>query len=49
MKYILVEYVLQDYRRPIGMATYKMSQEKLKELLSDEEEMRKLFVNQYFV
>lgn len=37
-----VEYVLQDYRRPIGVATYKTDQEKLKELLPDEEEMKKL-------
>lgn len=37
-----VEYVLQDYQRPMGVATYKVSQEKLKELLPDEEEMKKL-------
>ena len=36
-----VEYVLQDYNRPMGVATYK-TQEKLKELLPDEEEMKKL-------
>lgn len=36
-----VEYVLQDYNRPMGVATYK-AQEKLKELLPDEEEMKKL-------
>ena len=36
-----VEYVLQDYNRPMGVATYKV-QEKLKELLPDEEEMKKL-------
>lgn len=37
-----VEYVLQDYQRPMGVATYKVSQERLKELLPDEEEMKKL-------
>ena len=37
-----VEYVLQDYQRPMGVATYKTSQEQLKELLPDEEEMKKL-------
>ena len=37
-----VEYVLQDYQRPMGVATYRVSQEKLKELLPDEEEMKKL-------
>ncbi|MGM9791723.1 MAG: YhcG family protein [Candidatus Cryptobacteroides sp.] len=37
-----VEYVLQDYRRPMGVATYKSNQEKLKELLPDEDEMKKL-------
>ena len=37
-----VEYVLQDYKRPMGVATYKTSQEQLRELLPDEEEMKKL-------
>lgn len=37
-----VEYVLQDYNRPMGVATYKTNQEQLKELLPDEEEMKKL-------
>lgn len=37
-----VEYVLQDYNRPMGVATYKTDQEKLKDLLPDEEEMKKL-------
>lgn len=38
-----VEYVLQDYQRPMGVATYKTAdQAKLKELLPDEEEMKKL-------
>ena len=37
-----VEYVLQDYTKPMGVATYKSSQEQLKALLPDEEEMKKL-------
>lgn len=37
-----VEYVLQDYKRPMGVATYKSNEEQLKELLPDEEEMKKL-------
>jgi len=37
-----VEYVLQDYTKPMGVATYKSSQERLKELLPDEEEIKKL-------
>lgn len=37
-----VEYVLQDYNRPMGVATYKTDQAKLKDLLPDEEEMKKL-------
>ena len=37
-----VEYVLQDYTKPMGVATYTSSQEQLKELLPDEEEMKKL-------
>ncbi len=37
-----VEYVLQDYNRPMGVATYKTNQEKLKELLPEEDEMKKL-------
>ena len=36
------EYVLQDYTKPMGVATYKSSQEQLKALLPDEEEMKKL-------
>ena len=43
MKNVLnVEYVLQDYTKPMGVATYKSSQEQLKEVLPDEEEMKKL-------
>lgn len=37
-----VEYVLQDYNKPMGVATYKLRQEQLKDVLPDEEEMRKL-------
>lgn len=37
-----VEYVLQDYTKPMGVATYKSSQERLRELLPDEEEIEKL-------
>ncbi|MBR3745274.1 MAG: DUF1016 family protein [Bacteroidales bacterium] len=37
-----VEYVLQDYNRPMGVATYKARQHKLKDLLPDEEEMKKI-------
>ena len=37
-----VEYVLQDYTKPMGVATYKSRQEQLKDLLPDEEEMKKL-------
>ena len=37
-----VEYVLQDYNRPLGVATYASSIEKLKSLLPPEEELKKL-------
>ena len=37
-----VEYVLQDYTKPMGVATYESSQERLRELLPDEEEIKKL-------
>ena len=37
-----VEYVLQDYQRPMGVATYQTGQKRLMELLPDEEEMKKL-------
>lgn len=37
-----VEYVLQDYTKPMGVATYKMTQERLRELLPPEEEMKRL-------
>ena len=37
-----VEYVLQDYQRPMGVATYKVSHEQLMDLLPDEEEIKRL-------
>lgn len=37
-----VEYVLQDYLRPMGVATYQAGQKRLMELLPDEEEMKKM-------
>lgn len=37
-----VEYVLQDYVKPMGVATYKHMQDRLKELLPPEEEMKRL-------
>ena len=40
-----VEYVLQDYNRPMGVATYATNIERLKELLPPEEDMKKLIDN----
>lgn len=37
-----VEYVLQDYLKPMGVATYQQMQNRLRELLPPEEEMKKL-------
>lgn len=37
-----VEYVLQDYQKPMGVATYQQMQDRLRELLPPEEEMKKL-------
>lgn len=37
-----VEYVLQDYRKPMGVATYRQMQDRLRELLPPEKEMLKL-------
>ena len=40
-----VEYVIQDYAKPMGVATYRLSEdmpEKLREVLPDVEELRKL-------
>ena len=32
----------QDYNKPMGVATYKVTQERLRELLPPEEEMKRL-------
>ena len=40
-----VEYVLQDYNRPMGVATYATSVEQLKALLPPEEDLKKLIEN----
>lgn len=37
-----VEYVLQDYKHPMGVATYQTNLNKLKALLPPEEELKKL-------
>ena len=37
-----VEYVLQDYVKPMGVATYQQIQSRLKELLPPEDEMKRL-------
>lgn len=37
-----VEFVIQGYNNPMGVATYQMTKEKLKELLPPEEELKKL-------
>lgn len=37
-----VEYVLQDYIKPMGVATYKTTLNKLKELLPPEEDLKAL-------
>ena len=37
-----VEYVLQDYVKPMGVATYQQIQNRLKELLPPEDEMKRL-------
>lgn len=37
-----VEYLLQDYNQPMGVATYKVMPEKLKKVLPPEDEMKKL-------
>lgn len=39
-----VEYVLQDYLKPMGVATYKNMQDRLMELLPPEEEMKKMIL-----
>ena len=37
-----VDYVLQDYRKPMGVATYQQMQNRLRELLPPEEEMKRI-------
>jgi hypothetical protein len=37
-----VDYVLQDYLKPMGVATYQHMQNRLRELLPPEEEMKRL-------
>ena len=37
-----VDYVLQDYLKPMGVATYKQMQNRLRELLPPEEEMKRI-------
>ena len=37
-----VDYVLQDYLKPMGVATYQQMQNRLRELLPPEEEMKRL-------
>lgn len=37
-----VQYVLQDYRKPMGVATYQQMQDRLRELLPPEKDMLKL-------
>ncbi len=40
-----VEYVIQDYAKPMGVATYRMNSdmpEKLREALPDVEDLKKL-------
>ena len=39
-----VEYVLQDYVKPMGVATYQQMQNRLRELLPPEEDMKRLIV-----
>jgi hypothetical protein len=41
-----VEYVLQDYHKPMGVATYQVTMNKLKSLLPNEEDMRNLLTSQ---
>jgi predicted nuclease of restriction endonuclease-like (RecB) superfamily len=41
-----VEYVLQDYHKPMGVATYQVTMDKLKSLLPNEEDMRNLLTSQ---
>lgn len=40
-----VDYVLQDYLKPMGVATYQQMQNRLRELLPPEEDMKRLMVD----
>lgn len=40
-----VDYVLQDYLKPMGVATYQQMQNRLRELLPPEEEMKRLIAD----
>ncbi len=43
-----VEYLLQDYTQPMGVATYKVMPEKLKNILPPEEEFKRLLDGKEF-
>ena len=43
-----VEYLLQDYTQPMGVATYKVMPEKLKKILPQEEEFKRLLDGKEF-
>ena len=43
-----VEYLLQDYTQPMGVATYKVMPEKLKKILPPEEEFKRLLDGKEF-
>lgn len=42
VKAAIVEYVMQGYLKPMDVATYKQMQNRLRELLPLEEEMKRL-------
>lgn len=42
-----VEYLLQDYNQPMGVATYQVMPEKLKKVLPPEDEMKKLLFTKH--
>ena len=43
-----VEYLLQDYTQPMGVATYKVMPEKLKKILPPEEEFKRMLAGKEF-
>ena len=43
-----VEYLLQDYTQPMGVATYKVMPEKLKKILPPEEDFKRLLDGKEF-